>query len=40
MSEILLINVNAKDIGCLKASNYMLLKFVLELNLQLFQKRK
>ena len=40
LSEILIINVNAKDIGCLKASNFSLLKFVLELNLQLFQRKK
>mmetsp|Transcript_1196 Transcript_1196/g.1909 ORF Transcript_1196/g.1909 Transcript_1196/m.1909 type:complete len:737 (-) Transcript_1196:90-2300(-) len=40
LSEILIINVNAKDIGCLKASNFQLLKFVLELNLQLFQRKK
>lgn len=40
LSEILIINVNMKDIGSLKASNYSLLKFVLELNLQLFQKSK
>jgi len=40
LSEILMINVNAKDIGCLKASNFSLLKFVLELNLQLFARSK
>jgi len=40
LSEILMINVNAKDIGCLKASNFSLLKFVLELNLQLFARNK
>ena len=40
LSEILLINMWVHDIGRLQASNLSLLKVVLELNLQLFQKRK